>query len=120
MTFVKLVYFYTIISMSLCLPDDRDLQFRLGMKCRVVICCRVSPKQKAAAVEAVRDYTKEITMAVGDGANDVAMIQAAHVGIAIIGEEGFQAASTSDYSIAQVLFTSKTYQPLSRVASQCD
>lgn len=43
-----------------------------------------------------------MTLAIGDGANDVAMIQKAHVGIGISGVEGLQAACASDYSIAQV------------------
>ena len=53
-------------------------------------------------VELVTSYTKSITLAIGDGANDVAMIQKAHVGIGISGVEGLQAACASDYSIAQV------------------
>lgn len=53
-------------------------------------------------VELVTSHTKSITLAIGDGANDVAMIQKAHVGIGISGVEGLQAACASDYSIAQV------------------
>jgi len=44
-----------------------------------------------------------VTLAIGDGANDVAMIQKAHVGVGISGVEGLQAACASDYSIAQVM-----------------
>ncbi|XP_017837733.1 probable phospholipid-transporting ATPase IA isoform X3 [Drosophila busckii] len=69
--------------------------------CRVVICCRVSPIQKAEVVEMVTQNTKAVTLAIGDGANDVAMIQKANVGIGISGVEGLQAACASDYSIAQ-------------------
>lgn len=70
--------------------------------CKVVICCRVSPMQKAEVVDLVTTHTKSVTLAIGDGANDVAMIQKAHVGVGISGVEGLQAACASDYSIAQV------------------
>ncbi|KAJ9576655.1 hypothetical protein L9F63_025448, partial [Diploptera punctata] len=73
----------------------------------VVICCRVSPIQKAEVVELITTHTKSITLAIGDGANDVAMIQKAHVGIGISGVEGLQAACASDYSIAQFRFLLK-------------
>ncbi|KDR21171.1 putative phospholipid-transporting ATPase IA, partial [Zootermopsis nevadensis] len=76
----------------------------LCVSCNVVICCRVSPIQKAEVVELVTSHTKSVTLAIGDGANDVAMIQRAHVGIGISGVEGLQAACASDYSIAQLLF----------------
>ncbi|KAJ8950664.1 hypothetical protein NQ314_007794 [Rhamnusium bicolor] len=77
---------------------------RLSISCKVVICCRVSPMQKAEVVEYVTKYTKSVTLAIGDGANDVAMIQKAHVGVGISGAEGLQAACASDYSIAQFRF----------------
>ncbi|XP_066146792.1 probable phospholipid-transporting ATPase IA isoform X1 [Euwallacea fornicatus] len=77
---------------------------RLCISCKVVVCCRVSPMQKAEVVEYVTKHTKSITLAIGDGANDVAMIQKAHVGVGISGVEGLQAACASDYSIAQFRF----------------
>nr|CAI5828683.1 unnamed protein product [Callosobruchus analis] len=77
---------------------------RLCLSCKVVICCRVSPMQKAEVVEYVTKHTKTVTLAIGDGANDVAMIQKAHVGVGISGVEGLQAACASDYSIAQFRF----------------
>lgn len=73
----------------------------LCLACKVVICCRVSPIQKAEVVELVTTCTNSVTLAIGDGANDVAMIQKAHVGVGISGVEGLQAACASDYSIAQ-------------------
>nr|CDJ87636.1 ATPase domain containing protein [Haemonchus contortus] len=76
----------------------------LAMKCRAVVCCRMSPMQKAEVVEMVRNLGDHVVMAVGDGANDVAMIQAANVGIGISGEEGLQAASASDYAIPRFHF----------------
>lgn len=70
-----------------------------------VICCRASPSQKAWLVGAIRRKVKHaITLAIGDGANDIAMIQEAHVGVGITGKEGLQAARTSDYSIARFRF----------------
>lgn len=73
-----------------------------------VICCRASPSQKAFLVKKIRNKIKKsVTLAIGDGANDIAMIQEAHVGIGITGKEGLQAARTSDYSIAQFRFLQK-------------
>uniref|UniRef100_A0A8C6UEY7 Phospholipid-transporting ATPase n=1 Tax=Neogobius melanostomus TaxID=47308 RepID=A0A8C6UEY7_9GOBI len=73
----------------------------LALSCKAVICCRVSPLQKSDVVEMVKKHVKVITLAIGDGANDVGMIQTAHVGVGISGNEGLQAANSSDYSIAQ-------------------
>uniref|UniRef100_A0A3P9PDN6 Phospholipid-transporting ATPase n=1 Tax=Poecilia reticulata TaxID=8081 RepID=A0A3P9PDN6_POERE len=73
----------------------------LALSCKAVICCRVSPLQKSEVVEMVKKQVKVITLAIGDGANDVGMIQSAHVGVGISGNEGLQAANSSDYSIAQ-------------------
>ena len=67
----------------------------------------MSPRQKAEVVELIKNECKVITLAIGDGANDVDMIQAAHVGIGISGQEGLQACLASDYAIAQVLFDIK-------------
>ena len=70
-----------------------------------IVCslCRVSPLQKAEVVRLVKSNVKDsITLAIGDGANDVSMIQAAHVGVGISGKEGLQATLASDYAIAQV------------------
>uniref|UniRef100_A0A914W4H3 Phospholipid-transporting ATPase n=1 Tax=Plectus sambesii TaxID=2011161 RepID=A0A914W4H3_9BILA len=76
----------------------------LATVCRAVVCCRATPMQKAEVVELIKEATNEIVLAVGDGANDVAMIQAANVGIGISGQEGLQAASASDYAIGQFRF----------------
>ncbi|OLY78717.1 putative phospholipid-transporting ATPase VD [Smittium mucronatum] len=66
-----------------------------------VICCRASPLQKSQVVDLVKNGQKAITLAIGDGANDVSMIQAADIGVAISGEEGLQAANASDYTIGR-------------------
>uniref|UniRef100_A0A0N7ZAC6 Phospholipid-transporting ATPase n=1 Tax=Scylla olivacea TaxID=85551 RepID=A0A0N7ZAC6_SCYOL len=72
--------------------------------CKAVICCRVTPLQKAMVVDLVKRYKKAVTLAVGDGANDVSMIKTAHIGVGISGQEGLQAVLASDYSVAQFKF----------------
>uniref|UniRef100_A0A8C3AA08 Phospholipid-transporting ATPase n=1 Tax=Cyclopterus lumpus TaxID=8103 RepID=A0A8C3AA08_CYCLU len=74
---------------------------RTACMCRTVICCRVTPLQKAQVVQLVKKYKQAITLAIGDGANDVSMIKAAHIGVGISGQEGMQAVLSSDYSFAQ-------------------
>uniref|UniRef100_A0A7S1TCF0 Phospholipid-transporting ATPase n=1 Tax=Compsopogon caeruleus TaxID=31354 RepID=A0A7S1TCF0_9RHOD len=72
---------------------------------KVVIACRVTPRQKTELVELVRRNDKRsVTLAIGDGANDVGMIQAAHVGVGIVGLEGVEAKLASDIAIAQFRF----------------
>jgi phospholipid-translocating ATPase len=88
-------------------PLQKDLLLQLGMLCSSVICCRVSPKQKALVVQLVKKGLKVMTLAIGDGANDVSMIQEANVGIGISGVEGRQAVMASDYAIAQFRFLRK-------------
>ncbi|KAK4690477.1 hypothetical protein P7C71_g6323, partial [Lecanoromycetidae sp. Uapishka_2] len=86
----------------------RQLFLDLAILVDAVVCCRASPSQKAFLVSSIRHKVKTaITLAIGDGANDIAMIQEAHVGIGITGKEGLQAARTSDYSIAQFRFLIK-------------
>uniref|UniRef100_A0A9J8DES2 Phospholipid-transporting ATPase n=1 Tax=Cyprinus carpio carpio TaxID=630221 RepID=A0A9J8DES2_CYPCA len=69
--------------------------------CQAVICCRVTPLQKAQVVELVKKHKKAVTLAIGDGANDVSMIKTAHIGVGISGQEGMQAVLSSDFSFAQ-------------------
>lgn len=76
----------------------------LCKQCKSVLCCRVSPAQKAAVVRMVKRGLDVITLSIGDGANDVAMIQEADIGVGIAGEEGRQAAMSSDYAIGQFRF----------------
>ncbi|KAI3396407.1 hypothetical protein diail_12215 [Diaporthe ilicicola] len=91
--------------------DDESLSvlfFDLVARVDSVICCRASPAQKATLVKCIRTQVPtSLTLAIGDGANDIAMIQASHVGIGISGREGLQAARISDYSIAQFRFLQK-------------
>jgi phospholipid-translocating ATPase len=85
----------------------KDMVLTLGMRSKSVLCCRVSPKQKAQVVQMVKRGLNVMTLAIGDGANDVAMIQEANVGIGISGVEGRQAVMSSDYAIAQFRFLRK-------------
>jgi magnesium-transporting ATPase (P-type) len=88
--------------------QERILQ--LAESCSVVIACRVSPAQKAEMVKLVSEGVKvkhrsrPISLAIGDGANDVPMIQEAKIGVGIYGKEGRQAVNNSDIAIAQFRF----------------
>ncbi|KJZ79388.1 Phospholipid-transporting ATPase DNF1 [Hirsutella minnesotensis 3608] len=87
------------------LNDRLKQKFLLLCKqCKSVLCCRVSPAQKASVVAMVKNGLDVMTLSIGDGANDVAMIQEADVGVGIAGVEGRQAAMSSDYAIAQFRF----------------
>jgi phospholipid-transporting ATPase len=83
---------------------DPGQLFELATACRVVICCRVAPLQKAGIVSLVKRRAREMTLAVGDGANDVSMIQMADVGVGISGQEGRQAVMASDFALGQFRF----------------
>uniref|UniRef100_A0A8C3UTC9 P-type phospholipid transporter n=1 Tax=Catharus ustulatus TaxID=91951 RepID=A0A8C3UTC9_CATUS len=76
----------------------------LASSCQAVICCRVTPKQKALMVQLVKKHKKAVTLAIGDGANDVNMIKTADIGVGISGLEGLQAVQCSDYALAQFSF----------------
>ncbi|XP_073439563.1 phospholipid-transporting ATPase VD [Dendrobates tinctorius] len=72
----------------------------LTQHCRAVICCRATPLQKSQVVKLVRNSMKVMTLAIGDGANDVSMIQIADVGVGISGQEGMQAVMSSDFAVS--------------------
>ncbi|KAK6911919.1 P-type ATPase, C-terminal [Dillenia turbinata] len=92
-------------SLTYALEDDMKNQFlNLAVDCASVICCRVSPKQKALVTRLVKEGTGKTTLAIGDGANDVGMIQEADIGVGISGVEGMQAIMASDFAIAQFRF----------------
>ncbi|XP_062897993.1 phospholipid-transporting ATPase ID-like isoform X3 [Mobula hypostoma] len=89
-------------SLAHALEADMELEFlETACACRAVICCRVTPLQKAQVVELVKKHKKAVTLAIGDGANDVSMIKTAHIGVGISGQEGIQAVLASDYSFSQ-------------------
>lgn len=95
-------------SLTFALEKELSKSFlELAILCKAVICCRVSPLQKALVVKLVKKNLKSILLAIGDGANDVAMIQAAHVGVGISGVEGLQAARSADVAISQFRFLKK-------------
>ncbi|KAJ4970123.1 hypothetical protein NE237_003222 [Protea cynaroides] len=86
---------------------EKDLEpelFDLAIACKVVLCCRVAPLQKAGIVELIKSRTDDMTLAIGDGANDVSMIQMADVGVGICGQEGRQAVMASDFAMGQFQF----------------
>ena len=92
-------------ALKLVLEEELRQKFLLlCKKCKSVLCCRVSPAQKAAVVQMVKNGLDVMTLSIGDGANDVAMIQEADVGVGIAGEEGRQAVMSSDYAIGQFRF----------------
>ncbi|XP_075356139.1 phospholipid-transporting ATPase VD isoform X3 [Mycteria americana] len=79
----------------------QNIFLELTEKCRAVVCCRATPLQKSVLVRLVRNKLKAMTLAVGDGANDVSMIQVADTGVGILGQEGMQAVMASDFAISQ-------------------
>ncbi|ORX91371.1 phospholipid-transporting ATPase [Basidiobolus meristosporus CBS 931.73] len=111
-------------ALTYALGEDLEVQFlELATRCKAVICCRVSPLQKALVVKLVKKHLKSILLAIGDGANDVSMIQAAHIGVGINGLEGLQAARSADFAISQFRYLTKlllvhgawSYQRLSKL-----
>jgi phospholipid-translocating ATPase len=95
-------------TLKLALDETMKRKFLLlCRRCRSVLCCRVSPSQKAAVVNMVKTGLDCLTLAIGDGANDVAMIQEAHVGVGIAGVEGRAAVMSSDYAIGQFRFLTR-------------
>lgn len=92
-------------SLTFALSKDMEDSFlNLAVDCASVICCRSTPKQKALVTRLVKKGTGRTTLAIGDGANDVGMLQEADIGVGISGVEGMQAAMSSDFTIAQFRF----------------
>ena len=94
------------VALEVILDDETLCELFLGtaLRCQAVVCCRISPLQKALVTKLVKEGAKKITLAIGDGANDVGMIQVADIGVGISGAEGLQAVMASDFSIAQFRF----------------
>ncbi|RDX84223.1 putative phospholipid-transporting ATPase 9, partial [Mucuna pruriens] len=89
-------------SLVYALEDNmKNMFLELAIHCASVICCRSSPKQKALVTRLVKSGTRKTTLAIGDGANDVGMLQEADIGVGISGVEGMQAVMSSDIAIAQ-------------------
>ncbi|XAR51870.1 Phospholipid-translocating ATPase [Bertholletia excelsa] len=92
-------------SLTYALNKNMEKSFlTLATKCASVICCRSSPKQKALVTRLVKLGGCKTTLAIGDGANDVGMLQEADIGVGISGVEGMQAVMSSDFAIAQFQF----------------
>ena len=80
----------------------------VAQSCKAVIACRARKDQKAKLTRLVRKGNREVvTLGVGDGANDVEMIRAAHIGVGIIGKEGTQAVNNADYAISQFRYLTR-------------
>uniref|UniRef100_A0A8C5BRA1 Phospholipid-transporting ATPase n=1 Tax=Gadus morhua TaxID=8049 RepID=A0A8C5BRA1_GADMO len=88
-------------SLEVCLRYYEHEFVELACQCPAVVCCRCSPTQKAQIVTLLKQHTSNRTCAIGDGGNDVSMIQAADCGIGIEGKEGKQASLAADFSITQ-------------------
>ncbi|XP_066990963.2 probable phospholipid-transporting ATPase IIB isoform X3 [Anabrus simplex] len=88
-------------SLEVCLQYYQHEFLELACSCPAVVCCRCSPTQKAEVVRLIQRHTGKRTAAVGDGGNDVSMIQAADAGIGLAGREGLQASLAADFSVSQ-------------------
>ena len=85
--------------------DEEKLFMNIAVYAASVVCCRVSPSQKSKVVLMMkRFYPEAVTLAIGDGGNDVPMIMEAHIGVGIYGEEGMRAVQSSDYAIGEFQF----------------
>ncbi|XP_059527892.1 phospholipid-transporting ATPase VD isoform X6 [Myotis daubentonii] len=95
-------------TLEFALQESLQRQFlELTACCQAVVCCRATPLQKSEVVKLVRNHLRVMTLAIGDGANDVSMIQVADIGIGISGQEGMQAVMASDFAISQFKHLSK-------------
>ncbi|XP_074132376.1 phospholipid-transporting ATPase VD [Sminthopsis crassicaudata] len=89
-------------TLEFALQDSLQSRFlELTGLCQAVVCCRATPLQKSEVVKLVRNQLQVMTLAIGDGANDVSMIQVADIGIGISGQEGMQAVMASDFAVSQ-------------------
>ena len=89
-------------TMNIALEAENEKHFfTIASKAPAVVCCRCSPTQKTLIVRGMKTHTTMRTAAIGDGGNDVGMIQEAHLGIGIVGKEGKQASLAADFSILE-------------------
>ncbi|KAF9585299.1 putative aminophospholipid-translocase [Lunasporangiospora selenospora] len=94
-------------SIQLCLDYLREEFIEITVRLPVVVCCRCSPTQKAEIARLIKQYTKKRICCIGDGGNDVSMIQQADVGVGIVGKEGKQASLAADFSVMQFSYLTK-------------
>uniref|UniRef100_A0A8C2ZCX6 Phospholipid-transporting ATPase n=1 Tax=Cyclopterus lumpus TaxID=8103 RepID=A0A8C2ZCX6_CYCLU len=88
-------------SLEVCLKYYEYEFMELACQCPAVVCCRCTPTQKAQIVRLLQERTGKLTCAVGDGGNDVSMIQEADCGVGVEGKEGKQASLAADFSVTQ-------------------
>uniref|UniRef100_A0A8B9KXN2 Phospholipid-transporting ATPase n=1 Tax=Astyanax mexicanus TaxID=7994 RepID=A0A8B9KXN2_ASTMX len=88
-------------SLEVCLKFYEYEFMELACQCPAVVCCRCAPTQKAQIVRLLQECTGKLTCAVGDGGNDVSMIQEADCGVGVEGKEGKQASLAADFSVTQ-------------------
>ena len=89
-------------SLDLCMKHSERLFFEIASKTQGVVCCRCSPTQKTLIVNKMKTLTKKRCAAIGDGGNDVGMIQEGDCGIGIVGKEGMQASLAADFSVTKI------------------
>ena len=108
MSFALIIDGYTL---SYLFEANLTDEFRnLSMKCDAVLCCRMTPAQKAQIVKLIKlSANQPMTAAIGDGANDVSMIQEANVGIGLFGKEGRNAAVSADFAFAKFKFLRRAF-----------
>jgi phospholipid-translocating ATPase len=94
-------------SLALMLTHYRQEFISIAVQLPTVVACRCSPTQKADVARLIRSFTKKRVCCIGDGGNDVSMIQAADVGVGIVGKEGKQASLAADFSIEQFCYLTK-------------
>jgi phospholipid-translocating ATPase len=94
-------------SLSLFLEHYSDLFISLAVQLPTVVACRCTPTQKADIARLIRQHTNKRICCIGDGGNDVSMIQAADVGVGIVGKEGRQASLAADFSVTQFCHLTK-------------
>ncbi|ORY17937.1 hypothetical protein BCR34DRAFT_596518 [Clohesyomyces aquaticus] len=94
-------------SLALMLTHYREQFISIAVLLPAVVACRCSPTQKADVARLIREFTKKRVCCIGDGGNDVSMIQAADVGVGIVGKEGRQASLAADFSIEQFCYLVK-------------
>lgn len=94
-------------SLQLCLNSYKNEFIEIATKLSAVVACRCSPTQKADVARLIRCHTKKRVCCIGDGGNDVSMIQAADIGVGIVGKEGKQASLAADFSVTQFSYLTK-------------
>lgn len=94
----------SILALILSTRDLEERFFQMSLIAKSVVCCRMSPKQKADVVAMFKKKGSWVSLSIGDGANDVPMILEANIGVGIRGKEGTQAVRSADFAISQFRF----------------